>query len=153
MLQKARKGCWMATYLMDTPRCPCGCWSGGPGVSYPAGLVRWGRHLIVGPFRLCWRWEPCFSFRRLAWTGGLNWESCGILQGRMGVSCLGERAQPLGQAALQDLGTEGTLFPPVWFAKRQFGGRLGIEGRAGAGVWLFWSQACFSPTPCRITVG
>ena len=23
---------------------------------------------------------------------------------------------------------------------------MGIEGRAGAGVWLFWSQACFSPT-------
>ena len=32
------------------------------------------------------------------------------------MSRLEERAQPLGQAALQGLGAEGTLSHPVWFA-------------------------------------
>lgn len=66
-----------------------------------------------------WPFEPQLTMgsrRLLSAPGtarGLNWENCGFLQDRVGVSRLEERAQPLGQAALQGLGAEGSLSHPV----------------------------------------
>ena len=52
VLQKARKGHWMATCLVGPPRCPCGCWCGGPGVSSPCRFDQ------VRQTPQCWCFQP-----------------------------------------------------------------------------------------------